>query len=88
MAFWNDKDKENVLDIGNFLLEKSQNGNDYFIRLSSTFALRKFIRTKFEKGNKLEEEIIKMNNKVFAHLIKMLTDKRREIKINAWYCVG
>ena len=24
-----------------------------------------------------------MNNKVFAHLIKMLTDKRREIKINA-----
>ena len=83
VAFWNDKDKENVLDIGNFLLEKSQNGNDYFIRLSSTFALRKFIRTKFEKGNKLEEEIIKMNNKVFAHLIKMLTDKRREIKINA-----
>jgi aminopeptidase N len=82
-VFWNDKDKNVVIDVANFLLEKSQDGNDYFIRSSSTSALGKFIRTKIENGDKFREDIIKTNHRVFANLIKSLTDKRRSIKINA-----
>src|SRR5215211_3272076 len=81
--FSKDKDKDIVVDIANFLIHNTNSNNEYFKRLASTSALSKFLRTikdnDDEKNTKLEE----MNQKVFNHLLGLLKDKRRKVKINA-----
>jgi aminopeptidase N len=81
--FSKDKDKDIVVDIANFLIHNTNSNNEYFKRLAATSALSKFLRTikdnDDEKNTKLEE----MNQKVFYHLLGLLKDKRRKVKINA-----
>jgi aminopeptidase N len=78
--FSKDKDKDIVVDIANFLIHNTNSNNEYFKRLASTSALSKFLRTiKDNDDEKLEE----MNQKVFNHLLGLLKDKRRKVKINA-----
>jgi aminopeptidase N len=81
--FSKDKDKDIVVDIANFLIQNTNSNNEYFKRLAATSALSKFLRTikdnDDEKNTKLEE----MNQKVFNHLLGLLKDKRRKVKINA-----
>ena len=81
--FSKDKDKDIVVDIANFLIHNTNSNNEYFKRLAATSALSKFLRTikdnDDEKNTKLEE----MNQKVFNHLLGLLKDKRRKVKINA-----
>jgi aminopeptidase N len=81
--FSKDKDKDIVVDIANFLIHNTNSNNEYFKRLAATSALSKFLRTikdnDDEKNTKLEE----MNQKVFNHLLGLLKDKQRKVKINA-----
>jgi aminopeptidase N len=79
----NDKNRDIIVDIANFLLEKTDIGNDYFIRLSSTYALSKFLYAATEVEDLKNPKLKEMNQKVFYQLLKLLKDKRRKIKINA-----
>jgi len=69
-------DYMNVADIDNiakFLIDKTGEENEYFIRLTSTSALGKFLGTKNEQTNQ----------RVFDCLKHLLKDKRQRVKINA-----
>ena len=79
----NDKNRDIIVDIANFLLEKTDIGNDYFIRLSSTYALSRFLYASAEVEDLKNPKLKEMNQKVFYQLLKLLKDKRRKIKINA-----
>jgi aminopeptidase N len=65
-------------DISEFLVKNTESDNKYFIRLTATSALGKFLYK--ENKNKNSKDI---NQKVFDQLLKLLKDKRRKIKINA-----
>jgi len=64
----NDVDK-----IASFLIEKTGDKNEYYIRSTATSALGKFLVTKNDKTNQ----------RVFDCLKKLLKDKRQRVKINA-----
>jgi len=59
--------------IANFLIEKTGDENEYYIRLTSTSALGKFLVTKSEQTNQ----------RVFDCLKRLLKDKRQRVKVNA-----
>ncbi len=59
--------------IANFLIEKTGDENEYYIRLTSTSALGKFLVTKNEQTNQ----------RVFDCLKRLLKDKRQRVKVNA-----
>jgi aminopeptidase N len=59
--------------IATFLIEKTSDENEYYIRLTSTSALGKFLVTKNEQTNQ----------RVFDCLKHLLKDKRQRVKINA-----
>ena len=59
--------------IATFLIEKTGDENEYYIRLTSTSALGKFLVTKNEQTNQ----------RVFDCLKHLLKDKRQRVKINA-----
>ena len=71
------KDKNmNITDVGkiaNFLVERTGDKNEYYIRLAATSALGKFLVTKDEEVNK----------RVFNSLTQLLKDKRQRVKNNA-----
>jgi len=66
-------DVTDVVKIANFLIEKTTQKNEYFIRLTSTAALGKFLSTKNDETNK----------QVFVCLKQLLKDKRQKVKNNA-----
>jgi aminopeptidase N len=79
-----DKDDDTVVDIANFLIQYTSPRNEYFRRLSATFALSRFLHSKShsnsdEKNPRLQE----MNRKVFSLLLELLQDSKRKVKINA-----
>jgi aminopeptidase N len=82
--FFNDSDATIIMRIGTFLIERTSNLNNYFIRLAAISALRKFLRTKKHDSN---SDIIGLNDKLFNQLvslldIELLNNTRRRIKIN------
>ena len=81
--FSKDKDKDIVVDIANFLIENTNSNNEYFKRLAATSALSKFLRTSKDNDDEKNTKLEEMNKKVFNHLLGLLKDKRRKVKINA-----
>jgi len=81
--FSKDKDKDMVVDIANFLIENTNSNNEYFKRLSATSALSKFLRTAKDNDDEKNTKLEEMNQRVFNHLLGLLKDKRRKVKINA-----
>jgi len=86
--FSKDNDKDIVVDIANFLIENTDSNNEYFKRLAATSALSKFLHTAKNNGADNDEEqknanLEEMNQKVFNHLLRLLRDQRRKVKINA-----
>ncbi|MER5174319.1 MAG: M1 family metallopeptidase [Candidatus Nitrosocosmicus sp.] len=84
--FSKDDDADLLIDIANFLIEKTSDNNDYYIRASATAALGKFLindnkETRLDKDK--SNSVKKMNQQVFDCLIKLSQDKRRRIKITA-----
>jgi aminopeptidase N len=71
--FSKDKNIDIVNSIASFLIEKSEEKNDHFIRFTATSALGKFLVTKNEETNQ----------RVFDCLKQLLKDKRQRVKINA-----
>ena len=59
--------------IANFLIDKTGDKNEYYIRLAATSALGKFLATKNED----------INQRVFSCLKQLLKDKRQRVKNNA-----
>jgi aminopeptidase N len=82
--FYKDSDPNIVTKVGSFLLSKSDEINNYYIRLSAITALGKFLFTKeYQSNNSIRE----LNNNVFNKLIKFLdvsliNNTRRFIKTN------
>jgi aminopeptidase N len=90
----NDQDIDLVKDIADLLIRKSGNidpklknsVNRYFIRSAATLALGKFLVTKNDqvKKDKIKKEKIDLiNESVLDHLLNLLKDERRRVKINA-----
>ena len=90
----NDENVNLVKDIAELLIRKSSKldskskdiANRYFIRSASTLALGKFLVTKNEQvlNDKIKKETINITNKsILDHLLKLLHDERRRVKINA-----
>lgn len=90
----NDQDVDLVKDIADLLIRKSGNidpksensVNRYFIRSAATLALGKFLVTKNDQLNKdkiKRVKIDKINENVLNHLLSLLKDERRRVKINA-----
>ncbi|MGB8034760.1 MAG: M1 family aminopeptidase, partial [Nitrososphaeraceae archaeon] len=71
--FSKDKNIDIVNDIAYFLIEKSEEKNEYYIRSAATSALGKFLVSKNEETNQ----------RVFDCLKRLLKDKRQRVKINA-----
>jgi len=86
--FYKCDDVKIMVDIANFLMEKTSHENEYFIRVSATAALGKFLKTD-DKGNMSNEDkddnaaAKKMNQKVFDCLVSLLHDERQRVKMNA-----
>ena len=74
--FSKDKNIEftNIEKITKFLIKKTGQKNDYFIRFTATSALGKFLSTENDKTNK----------QVFDCLKQLLKDNRQRVKNNAW----
>src|SRR5215217_6821852 len=81
--FSKDIDKDMVVDIANFLIENTNSNNEYFKRLSATSALSKFLHTAKDNDDEKNTKLEEMNQRVFNHLLGLLKDKRRKVKINA-----
>jgi aminopeptidase N len=82
--FYKDPDPNIITKVGSFLLTKSDESNNYFIRLSAISALGKFLYTKEHQEN---NSIRELNNNVFNKLTKfldvsLLNNTRRFIKNN------
>ncbi|MGH9987906.1 MAG: HEAT repeat domain-containing protein, partial [Nitrososphaeraceae archaeon] len=79
-VLYNDIDKDIIINVADFLIENTLSTRDYFIRLSATSALGKFLSTKsLEKDLRIDET----NERVLRQLLVLLNDKRRKIKLNA-----
>lgn len=90
----NDENVDLVQDIAELLIRKSSKfdsksndiANRYFIRSAATLALGKFLVTQNEQvlNDKVKKEKIdKTNKSILNHLLKLLKDERRRVKINA-----
>ena len=60
--FSRDEDEQIVKDVADFIVDKSNYGNDYWVRRTATSALGKFLRNKTKEAN----------NKVFDQLMTLL----------------
>lgn len=83
--FYKDPDEKIIIRVGTFLLKKSEDTNNYYIRIAAINALRKFVNT---KNHKLNDDIKNLNDEVFSQLIDILdisliNDTRRRIKTTA-----
>jgi aminopeptidase N len=79
-------DAKIVVDVANFMMEKTSNDNEYFTRVSATAALGKFLKTddRVNMSNKDDGAAAKkMNQKVFDCLVNLLQDERQRVKMNA-----
>ena len=90
----NDENIDIVQDIAELLIRKSSKfdsqsndiANKYFIRSAATLALGKFLVTQNEQvlNDKIKKENIdKTNKSILNHLLTLLKDERRRVKINA-----
>ena len=91
----NDENVDLVQDIAELLIRKSSKydsksnnniANRYFIRSVATLALGKFLATQNEqilKNKVKKEKIDEINQSILCHLLTLLKDERRRIKINA-----
>ena len=90
----NDENLNLVQDIAELLIRKSSKfdfdsndfANRYFIRSAATLALGKFLATQNEQvlNDKVKKEKIdKINKSILYHLLTLLKDERRRVKINA-----
>lgn len=90
----NDENVNLVEDIAELLIRKSSKfdsdsndfANRYFIRSAATLALGKFLATQNEQvlNDKVKKEKIdKINKRILYHLLTLLKDERRRVKINA-----
>ena len=91
----NDENVNLVQDIAELLIRKSSKfdfddsnhfANRYFIRSAATLALGKFLVTQNEQvlNDKVKKEKIdKINKSILYHLLTLLKDERRRVKINA-----
>ena len=90
----NDENLNLVQDIAELLIRKSSKfdsdsnyfANRYFIRSAATLALGKFLATQNEQvlNDKVKKEKIdKINKNILYHLLTLLKDERRRVKINA-----
>jgi aminopeptidase N len=90
----NDENLNLVQDIAELLIRKSSKfdsdsnyfANRYFIRSAATLALGKFLATQNEQvlNDKVKKEKIdKINKNILDHLLTLLKDERRRVKINA-----
>ncbi len=90
----NDENVNLVQDIAELLIRKSSKfdfdsndfANRYFIRSAATLALGKFLATQNEQvlNDKVKKEKIdKINKSILYHLLTLLKDERRRVKINA-----
>jgi hypothetical protein len=70
--FSKDNNMDTVDKIANFLIEKSKDKNEYYIKFTATSALGKFLVTKNEETNE----------RLFSRLIELLRDKRQTVKEN------
>ena len=90
----NDEHIDLVQDIAELLIRKSSVvdfksydvANRYFIRSAATLALGKFLTTHNDQvlSDKVKKDKIdKINKKILDHLLTLLKDERRRVKINA-----
>jgi aminopeptidase N len=90
----NDENVDLVEDLAELLIRKSSKfdsksndvANRYFIRSAATLALGKFLTTHNEQvlNDKVKKEKInKTNKRILDHLLTLLKDERRRVKINA-----
>ena len=90
----NDENIDLVQDIAEFFIRKSSVFdfksydvvNRYFIRSAATLALGKFLTTHNDQvlSDKVKKDKIdKTNKKILDHLLTLLKDERRRVKINA-----
>jgi aminopeptidase N len=89
----NDENVELVENIAELLMRKSSKfnsntrvANRYFVRSAATLALGKFLTTHNEQvlNDKVKKEKIdKINRHILLHLLSLLKDERRRVKINA-----
>ena len=90
----NDENIDLVQDIAELLIRKSSVFdfksydvvNRYFIRSAATLALGKFLTTHNDQvlNDKVKKDMIdKTNKKILDHLLTLLKDERRRVKINA-----
>lgn len=86
--FYKCDDAKIMVDVANFLMEKTSYDNEYFIRVAATAVLGKFLKTndKGNMSNKDKDDNVsakKMNQKVFDCLVSLLHDERQRVKMNA-----
>jgi aminopeptidase N len=90
----NDENVDLVQDIAELLIRKSSKfdtksndiANRYFIRSAATLALGKFLVTHNEQvlNDKVKKKNIdKINKSILNHLLTLLKDERRRVKINS-----
>lgn len=77
--FSNETDVKITEKIINFMLDKTNKENDYFTRSAAIKNLSKFIRIKFEDNL----DVKNLNFKIFFRLLKLTSNERRKIKIDA-----
>jgi aminopeptidase N len=85
--FYKDNDQDLIIDISNFLIDKTDIKNEYYIRSAATVALGKFLiidnKRDEDYKEKSNQKTREMHSNVFDCLLKLLYDDRRRIKVNA-----
>jgi aminopeptidase N len=84
--FYKDENTNTIIEIADFLIRKTTDKNEYYVRASATTALGKFLVTNNEEigiNKEISKKAQEMNKRVFDCLTKLLQDQRRRIKINA-----
>ena len=81
--FFTDNNNYIVDDIANFLIQNTSCEKDYFKRLVATSALAKFLTSGKKNSDGNNTELREIHRKVFHHLLVLLRDKRRKVRINA-----
>jgi aminopeptidase N len=81
--FFTDNNNYIVDDIPNFLIQNTSCEKDYFKRLVAASALSKFLTSGKKNSDGKSTELREIHRKVFHHLLVLLRDKRRKVRINA-----
>jgi hypothetical protein len=78
--FWRDSKNQIIIDIAEYLKQKTEPHVPHYKRTDATLALGKFIHSKNRESN---DNLKKMNDDILSLLMRLLMDKRRAIKSNA-----